>query len=129
MFILDDQESAKLSDIIHDIGQILVSRMLTVAQFKNIRMRTNHVLSVIWQEEIGKNYIHDGKFEQFSDQERSVIFGIKFPTLTNFVDFKAKIEILKLNHPVKEKMIEVLLDMQRIVDMVESVSDIGRIPK
>lgn len=128
MFFLDDHETEKLSDIIANAKQILASGTLTVAQFKNIRYRTNQIINTIWMEEIEKVYIHDGKFEQFNNTDRSAIFSLKRPTLTNLATFKEKIQKLNIPHPVKARMEEILLDIQEIVDIVESLSKIERLP-
>ena len=131
MFFLDDQETEKLSDVLSSIREALETKTLTVAKYKNIRIRASHVISTIWQEEIGKVYINDGKYEQFDYPYRGLLLAIHdiVPSIATFLSFREKMENLKIIHPIKNRMMEILVDMQQIVDMVEKLNEIDRTQK
>ena len=127
MFILDDQETEKLSDVLDNIRKACHSGRITLSEFKNIRYQINRVLGVIWSEEIVKKFIDDGKFEQFEYSIRCHILNMtRPPNILTFNRYKQRVMNFQCNHPVKDKMVEIISDMQEIIDMVESLNGVDR---
>lgn len=127
MFILDDQETEKLSDVLENIKRACASGRIALSEFKNIRYQINHVLGLIWNEEINNKFVNDGKFEQFDYSLRSHVLTLtRPPNILKFKNFKQKILNFRCNHPVKDKMLEILDDMQVLIDSVEGLNNVDR---
>jgi hypothetical protein len=120
--LLTEQDRVRLNELITDIETHSEIGHVDGKSLKDIKLRANRVLAMVWMNEVESPFLYSGRFTQFGETGLWFIQNLRRPTVARFDSFRTRIENLTFQHPVVDKMLQVLSIMTPLIIMIESLS-------